>query len=664
MWERKESAHENAVLSALATSKHKILKASKQTIFKVHAQSLGRLNSMAPQQNKLPEICSVNAIRDDIPNEEVSSTLPGRIKNELREQSKTSLPAVMSMIFLRIPLLITLHMIGNIPSDSDDDNSDQLAAAGLAQSLANLTGLSVAAGLSTALSTLAGQAHGIDHRKKVNCDHKVGNESLLLNSGDINKESKTPWVLPSFSQSATTYLIRAIFVQFAFVIPIGLSWIIGVRPMLVYFGQDETVASLAEDYLRILAPGMWGYSLNFTICTFFQVIGLADIQTYVMIIAAVLHWPLNYMFIYGLDSGFKGAALAMTVSQLMTPSLAIGYALGTRSGRARLPLSTKYEGRTNDMIRYAIYSPSGIRQYLGLALSGLLTMAEWWASETAIFLSGRLKPDSSLALDGMVIYHTTLGVCYLVNFGLSVGASARVGNLLGASKPKEAALASSVAIWMTAIASVAMGAILWFSPHTFFPSFYDPDKAVQMSAARTIPWISLYVIADGIQTTLYGVIKGCGRQPIVVPIVIVSYWCIALPLANHFAFVKYDGTTECDDEFDSEFSTCGIAGLSAGMTVGTYLHCFAIAVAVLCFTDWNKEAVKAAQRFQSSCNGLRTSQIYPNTTDAKDAGGYVVKIVRSKNNSLPSSLTSSFSVSSEEGSCLSSSIVNYGSTDE
>ena len=32
MWERKESAHENAVLSALATSKHKILKASKQTI--------------------------------------------------------------------------------------------------------------------------------------------------------------------------------------------------------------------------------------------------------------------------------------------------------------------------------------------------------------------------------------------------------------------------------------------------------------------------------------------------------------------------------------------------------------------------------------------------------------------------------------------------------
>ena len=151
-----------------------------------------------------------------------------------------------------------------------------------------------------------------------------------------------------------------------------------------------------QEYLRILAPGMWGYSLNFIMCTFFQVIGLADIQTCVMMIAAALHWPLNYIFIYGLDLGFKGAAVATTVSQLISPCLMLCFVLGTESGRSRLPLSTKYDGTTKEMIQYAIYSSSGIRQYLGLALSGLLVVSEWWASETAIFLSGTLKPDSSL----------------------------------------------------------------------------------------------------------------------------------------------------------------------------------------------------------------------------------------------------------------------------
>ena len=199
-----------------------------------------------------------------------------------------------------------------------------------------------------------------------------------------------------------------------------------------------------------------------------------------------------------------------------------------------------------------------------------------------------------------------------------------------------------------------MGAMFWFTPHTLFPSFYDPDESVQMAAARTVPWMAIYVIADGIQTTLYGVIKGCGRQPIIVPIVIASYWCIALPLAYYFAFVKHDGTTDCDD-FGNEFTTCGVAGLSAGMTVGTYIHCIIIAVVVSCFTDWEKEAGKAERRFISSC-GASKDLIISNEEDVR----YFEKIACLDGNSVPSCLTDSSSFTSEER-CLSSSEINYGS---
>ena len=161
---------------------------------------------------------------------------------------------------------------------------------------------------------------------------------------------------------------------------------------------------------------MWGYSLYFTICTFFQVNGLADIQTCVMIISVALYWPLIYLFIYSLNCGFKGAAVATTASQLTSPSLMICYALGTKSGRAHLPSSKKYDGTTKEMIQYAIYSSSGIHQYLGLALSGLLVVSEWWASETVIFLSGTLKPDSSLGKWIVSCFLCVKAICTFVVF--------------------------------------------------------------------------------------------------------------------------------------------------------------------------------------------------------------------------------------------------------
>ena len=100
-----------------------------------------------------------------------------------------------------------------------------------------------------ALTKLAGQAHGIDHQRNVssvnyNQDGEV--PQLLLSSSDDSVEGDPQYVLPSFPPSATTYFKRGVFVQFAFAIPIGLYWMIGVKLIFVALGQDENVASLAE----------------------------------------------------------------------------------------------------------------------------------------------------------------------------------------------------------------------------------------------------------------------------------------------------------------------------------------------------------------------------------------------------------------------------------
>jgi hypothetical protein len=68
------------------------------------------------------------------------------------------------------------------------------------------------------------------------------------------------------------------------------------------------------------------------------------------------------------------------------------------------------------------------------------------------------------------------------------------------------------------------------------------------------------VFADGLQAAFNGIIKGCGRQFIIMPIVVIAYWVVGLPLSYYFAFVQNDGIMECNNT--SYF--CGDVGLVAG----------------------------------------------------------------------------------------------------
>ena len=74
---------------------------------------------------------------------------------------QTAGPALMSMLLYRFPWLISLRFVGDI-------GAQELAAAALATTLCNVTGLSLSVGLSSALSTLAGQARGHLLRQRQN----------------------------------------------------------------------------------------------------------------------------------------------------------------------------------------------------------------------------------------------------------------------------------------------------------------------------------------------------------------------------------------------------------------------------------------------------------------------------------------------------------------
>jgi multidrug resistance protein, MATE family len=451
-------------------------------------------------------------------------------------------------------------------------------------------------GFSSALTTLAGQARGDWLAKKPNSTETEGEEKGLLtpsttddaNYGSTQNTGNDDEALPTL-----VFLYRGMFIQFLLVIPIGVWWIVGIKPILIALGQSELLSSMTENYLRILAPGLWAYSVNWTMTCWLQAIEMADIPAYSAVVGAALHIPFNVLFVHVFDMGYLGVAMATVAFQVVPPLCTCLYLFCTRAGIKRVLLHCGGNSRASLPFwkeATLALSMSGIFQYLSLALPGMVIISEWWASETCIFLSGTLSPSPTLALDGMTIYQSLNSFCFVMSVGCSVAGSTRVSNFLGSGDFQAAIVATKVCVSFAAVLSAAIGGILCWTPHNWYPSFFSPDEEVVAETTKVIPLLAIYVFGDGIQAALNGIIKGCGRQCIVMPIVVIAYWIVGVPLAYYLAFVQHDGIM-CDDSF-----FCGVRGLVTGMAAGTYVHMVLLALVVAGTTNWRKEAERAKER--------------------------------------------------------------------
>jgi multidrug resistance protein, MATE family len=399
--------------------------------------------------------------------------------------------------------------------------------------------------------------------------------------------------------STLVYLYRGLFIQLMFVLPVGVWWFVGVKSILLHLGQGEELSAMTEIYLRILAPGLWASSISWTFTSWLQAIEMADVPAYAAGVSAILHIPFNVLFIHVFGWGYMGVGVATVMAQTIQPIYTITYLFVTEQGRGRVLENTMAAtmGRTRlsfwKEATVAVYSLAGILQYLSLAIPGIVIISEWWASEVAIFLAGTLTPHPDLALGAMTIYQSINTACFMLPVGCGIAGSTRVGNFLGAGDTRGADVAAKVSVSSAALLSTCLGCILYFTPHTIFPSFFTPDQALVTEASRLIPLLSVYVVGDGIQTVLNGIIKGCGRQCVIMPIVVVAYWIVGVPLAYFYAFIQHDGIM-CDDNIH-----CGVTGLVSGMTIGTWTHMLLLAGVVVFTTNWTTEARKAKERMEA-----------------------------------------------------------------
>ncbi|EKD16895.1 MatE family transporter [Drepanopeziza brunnea f. sp. 'multigermtubi' MB_m1] len=358
-------------------------------------------------------------------------------------------------------------------------------------------------------------------------------------------------------------LQRAFVVLTAFYIPVAVLWACSA-PIFRLLGQEEYLCVDSARFLTVLIPGGLGYVYFEAMKKYLQAQQIMRPGTYVLLLTSPLNAGLNYLCVYTFKMGLLGAPFATGIAYWISFFLLVAY--------SRFVAGSVCWGG------WSLACLHNIKTFARLAILGVVHVGtEWWAFEIVALAAGRL---GTIPLAAQSIIMTTDQVMNTVPFGIGVAASARVGNLLGSRNAKGAARAANVAAFL----SIVMGAlilIILMSVKDSFAKIFNDDVAVIKLTAQVLPYVALFQIADGLNGSCGGSLRGMGRQHIGAAVNIASYYMGALPLGIWLAFHGW-----------------GLSGLWVGQCIALYLV-GAIEWIIVAWSDWEWQVEKAFERMDS-----------------------------------------------------------------
>ncbi|KAK1526294.1 MATE efflux family protein [Colletotrichum costaricense] len=360
-------------------------------------------------------------------------------------------------------------------------------------------------------------------------------------------------------------LQRGILVLSAFYAVVAVLWWFS-EPVFRALGQEEFICVQSSAFLRCLIPGGLGYVWFEAMKKYLQAQAIYRPGTYVLLITSPMNAGLNYLFIHTFGLGLYGAPLATGISYWVSFLLLVAYAVFVRGKECWGGLE----------LRRAIRN---IGPFSKLALLGVVHVGtEWWAFEIVALAAGRL---GTIPLAAQSVIMTADQIINTIPFGLGVAASARLGNLLGAQRPRDAAIAAHSAAILSVILGSVVLTMLMATKDVFGKIFNDDERVVQL-VGEVMPYVALFQIADGLNGSCGGALRGMGRQWVGAVVNLVSYYGGALPAGIYLAFHGW-----------------GLAGLWVGQCVALYLV-GALEWVIVGLSKWEKECQRAIDRLDDS----------------------------------------------------------------
>ena len=237
------------------------------------------------------------------------------------------------------------------------------------------------------------------------------------------------------------------------------------RPMLLMMGASPETIDYAVNYLTIYLCGTVFVQISLALNNFITTQGFSTISMFTVIIGAVTNIVLDPIFIFGLDMGVQGAALATIIAQAVSAIWVLAFLTGKRT---KLKIRLKYL-RLKPKVLLPVVA-IGVSPFIMQSTESLVNIS---------FHSSLLKYGGNVYVGAMTICSSIMQVLSMIFQGLAQGAQPIVGYNYGAGKLDRVRKAFRLLITAGAVYAVSAWLLVQLFPHVFVALFNDKPELVE-----------------------------------------------------------------------------------------------------------------------------------------------------------------------------------------
>lgn len=334
---------------------------------------------------------------------------------------------------------------------------------------------------------------------------------------------------------------RADVLQSAFLHGLKLCTLLGIllfgiiyfaKPVMHWMGQPEEVIALAGPYLDLVGFSLIPMIMYQAYKQFADGLSHTKFSLYAIILANIVHVPLNFVFIYGFwifpEWGVTGAAVGTLASRVIM-LVFMHYML--KSQPDIKAVFQNWTLRITDWVMtkklLSIGAPSGMQMLFEV---GLFTSAVW--------LTGFLGTQSQAANEIALSIAT---LTFMFASGISVSTMIRVSNQRGLGDMKQLIHVANSAFLLVLLIMgfFAIGYMLFHEqlPHLFMDTS-DASSAADIQtvlalASNLLIVAALFQLFDGLQVVVLGALRGLQDVKIPMYMTFFSYWAVGFPISYY-----------------------------------------------------------------------------------------------------------------------------------
>lgn len=273
------------------------------------------------------------------------------------------------------------------------------------------------------------------------------------------------------NDEAEQYLGNSVMLLVIFSVILGAVFFISRNKILLLFGASVNTLPYASDYIAIYLIGTVFVELALGLNMFITNQGFTRTSMATVCIGAVLNIILDPIFIYGLDMGVKGAALATIISQAVSAVWVIKFLTGKKT---ILKIRPKYL-RLNKTTVFSILS-LGVSPFIMQATECLIQLT---------FNNGMLKYGNDMYVALMSVLFSLMQLIWMPLSGVAQGTQPIIGYNYGAKKFDRVRAAFKLQLTISLVFSFVTTACVLIFPKTFVGLFTNDPRLLSIGGNTT-----------------------------------------------------------------------------------------------------------------------------------------------------------------------------------